>query len=162
MKTKQKKIKPGDRPSGEGHCVKLASGSLSSREQEEEDQVRMHRRSGLGWRWWNQAQNHRTLRPVYYESYGKRKPQNRRGHRGVGHRGKKCVWLKYKDGWAENEGWVQGSFLLSHYCPRPRQLQTLFLATSHCQGAVNNTKQILLQRVLVVVCLEGTTGPLLS
>lgn len=30
------------------HCVKLTSGSLSSREQEEEDQIWIHRRGKVG------------------------------------------------------------------------------------------------------------------
>lgn len=44
----ENETKPGDRACGEGHCVKLASGSLNSREQEEEDQVRMHEEQGWG------------------------------------------------------------------------------------------------------------------
>lgn len=35
--------------------------------------------------------------------------------------------------------------------------KTFYLATSHCQGDVNKTKQVLLQRGLVKVCLEMET-----
>ena len=78
------------------HCVKLTSGSLSSREQEDDDQVWMHGRAG----WGGSGAEAGEIRHKITEPLGLWTTE-------------KCVLLKYKDRWAEDEGQVQRSFLLA-------------------------------------------------
>lgn len=72
------------------HCVKLTSGSLSSREQEDDDQVWMHGRAGWGGSGAEAGEiRHKITEPLGLcaggrKSYEKREPCSRRAHRGVG------------------------------------------------------------------------------